>query len=64
MGFDDLKKKAEEALNSDKTKDALKDVATDAIDRVDDALKDATDGKFGDKIDDAANKAKDALGKL
>lgn len=55
MGLEELKNKAKEALSGEETTDAGLDKATDAI-------KQATGGKFDDKIDSVREQADKRLG--
>ncbi|WP_157157205.1 MULTISPECIES: Rv0909 family putative TA system antitoxin [unclassified Diaminobutyricimonas] len=58
MGIDDVTKKAQEFLNDDKVKDALKseqaeDVSDKILGGVADAVNKVTGGKFEKQVDDA-----------
>ena len=66
-GFDDITKKAQEFLNSDQVKDALKseqaeDVSDKLLDGVADAAKKVTGGKFDGQIEGARDAADKAVG--
>lgn len=58
MGLDDLKNKATEALSSDK----VESVSDAALDKVADAAKAVTGGKFDGQIDAARDAVDDKIG--
>lgn len=58
MGLDDLKKKATEALSSDKGEQT----SDSALDKAAQAAKQATGGKFDSQIDSAREAADKAIG--
>ena len=66
-GFDDITKKAQEFLQDDKVRNALKSEQAEAVsdtilNGVADAVKKATGGKFDDKIDGAREQADKHVG--
>lgn len=66
-GFDDIAKKAQEFLGSDKVKDALKSekaegVSDKVLDGVEDAVNKATGGKFRDQVGSAREQADKKVG--
>ena len=66
-GFDDITKKAQEFLQDDKVRNALKSeqaegVSDTILNGVADAVKKATGGKFDDKIDGAREQADKHVG--
>ena len=62
MGFlDDAKKKAEELAKAHP--DQLEKISDTAIDKGGDLLDGATGGKYADKVDQAQEKADDAVGR-
>ena len=67
MGIDDVTKKAQEFLNDDKVKDALKseqaeDVSDKILGGVADAVNKVTGGKFEGQVDDARKQADKRVG--
>jgi hypothetical protein len=66
-GFDDITKKAQEFLNDDKVKGALKseqaeDISDKILDGVADTVKKVTGGKFDDQVEGARQAADKAVG--
>ncbi|MFT2815234.1 Rv0909 family putative TA system antitoxin [Leifsonia sp. A12D58] len=67
MGLDDVTKKAQDLLNDNKVKDALKsekaeDVSDKLLDSVAGAANKVTGGKFEEQINEAKDKADKAVG--
>lgn len=67
VGLDDVTKKAQDLLNDNKVKDALKsekaeDVSDKLLDGVAGAANKVTGGKFEEQINEAKNKADEAVG--
>ncbi|WP_172582793.1 antitoxin [Subtercola boreus] len=67
MGFEDITAKAQAFLADTKVQDALKsekaeDISDTILDSVTGAVKNATGGKFDDKIDGARDAADKAVG--
>ncbi len=66
-GFDDITKKAQEFLNDDKVKDALKsekaeEISDKVLDGVADTVKKVTGGKFDEQVEGARAAADKAVG--
>jgi len=66
-GFDDVTKKAQEFLNDDKVKDALKseqaeDISDKLLDGAEDAVNKITGGKFEGQVGDARDNADKHVG--
>lgn len=66
-GFDDITKKAQEFLNDDKVKGALKseqaeDISDKILEGVADTVKKVTGGKFDDQVEGARQTADKAVG--
>jgi hypothetical protein len=67
MGIDDVTKKAQEFLNDDKVKDALKseqaeDISDKILDGVADAAQKLTGSKFDEQIENAREQADKRVG--
>jgi hypothetical protein len=66
-GFDDITKKAQEFLNDDKVKEALKsekaeEISDKVLDGVADTVKKVTGGKFDEQVEGARKSADKAVG--